>query len=57
MHYYLGNIISYKALQHFGKDLFLGYVCGLSRKDVGRNTPQDAWCKLCVLFYCHWFLH
>jgi len=49
MHYYVGNIASYKELQHFGIVLFQGYVCGLSRKDVGRYTPQDTWCKLCVL--------
>jgi len=26
MHYYLGNIVSYKALQHFGRVLFQGYL-------------------------------
>jgi len=40
MHYYLGNIVSYKALQHFGRVLFQGYVCGLSRKDFDRHTPH-----------------
>ena len=51
MHYYWGNNVSYKALQHFGRVLFQGYVCGLSRKDVDRYKPQDTWCKLCVSFF------
>ena len=34
MHYYLGNIVSYKALQHFGRVLFQGNVCGI--KHVGK---------------------
>jgi len=42
VHYYLGKILSYKTLQHFGRVLFWGYVCGLSRKDVGWYTPQDT---------------
>jgi len=50
MHYYLGNIVSYKKLQHFEVVLFQGYVCGLSKKGIGRCTPQDTSYKLCVLF-------
>jgi len=50
MHYYLGNILSYKTLQHFGRVLFQGSTCSLSRKDVGRCTPQDTWCNLYVYF-------
>jgi len=30
--------------------LVQAYVCGLSRKDVGRYWPQDTWCKLCGRF-------
>jgi len=51
MHYSLGNTLSYKTLQHLRRVLFQGYLCGLSRKDVGWYTPQDTWCKLCVLFH------
>jgi len=49
MHYYLGSILSYKTLQHFGIVLFQGYVCVLSKKDIGRYKPQDTWCKLCFI--------
>jgi len=53
MHYYLVSILSYKSLQHFGIVSFQGYVCVLSKKDIGRYTPEDTWYKLCVLFQSH----
>jgi len=50
---FTSRVLSNKTLQHFGIVLFQGYVCVLSKKDIGRNTPQDTWCKLCVLFQSH----
>jgi len=51
MRYYLGNIVSYKALQHLGRVLFQGYVCGLSRKDFGRFIHPKILGASCVFYF------
>jgi len=56
MHYYVGNILSWKTLQQFGRVLVQGYVCGLrvaSRAGFGLKFVENF--RACIQNFCTTF--